>query len=98
MKYDDSDYEQVTGSDFHNFLIEKGISLNCPACENDNVAIMADAADGPVQTIFMTINSPPRLAGREVPFMSLTCRNCGFVRHFQAGNVLDWLKEESRNG
>lgn len=98
MKYSDEDYLQVTGARFHNYLIARGVNTDCPACGHQDVAIMADSADGPVQTTCMIINSPSRIAGSEVPFLSLVCRNCGLARFFQAGTVLNWVREEHRDG
>lgn len=98
MKYTDADYLQITGGAFHDFLVSKGVNTDCPTCGNEDVAIMASSADDPVQTTYMAINSPPNMAGSEVPFIALVCRSCGHARFFQAGNVLDWVREEHNDG
>jgi len=81
---------KLKGKDFHEFLVAKGVTLACPSCGSDALAIMADGPEDQLHVMAFPIAEPERIRGNQAAMLALSCRNCGHVRHFHAITVVDW--------
>lgn len=70
-------------------LKEKGVTLPCPRCGNNNFTIMDGYFNQPIQTELGGLV----LGGPSVPSIVLVCTRCGFLNQHALG-VLGLLPEE----
>ncbi|MDK6079680.1 hypothetical protein [Massilia varians] len=95
--------QQITMAELIEFFTAVGISPNCPTCNHGRSAInVAGAAadnNNPVRFWVTEAAEPDQKGGMSTvamlyPMVLTACENCGFIRHFSALHVHDWLNNK----
>lgn len=87
-------YRRVTAEEFGRFAEAKGIAAKC-VCGVSRWGVIdpEEIAGHPVTAGFMFMQDDGVGVGG-VPTIVVFCQNCGYVRTFFKGVVLDWLSRE----
>jgi len=86
---------QIVGEDFVKYMDAKGIPQKCPACQSDELGIMAGGPTEPLQIFEMKIVHPEADAGTVIELYTIVCANCGHIRSFSVNDVVKWKSQES---
>lgn len=89
--------ETITPAELQAFMESKGINTLCPQCVQDYTIPVERAGLGvsdSVAPFYFSTGADPTEAF-SYPAIPLVCPNCGYIRSFMVGAILNWRRGQS---